>query len=277
MEEIYEAWHRPFADTLARWRAASDRPIAVGLQGCQGAGKSTLCALLPRLAADLHGLRIAVLALDDIYLPHADRERLTLEEHPLWITRGVPGTHDPILGAMLLERLRNAQPGEQVSIPTFDKGIDDRLPQERWDSLEGPFDVVIFEGWCVGLRADDIADWTTPVNALERDEDPDEKWRARIRRLLAGPYANLFGLLDRLAVMLVPSWETVALWRGEQEAKLRDSRGEAAPRSMSEAELSRFLAHYERLTRAAITVLPERADVVARIGEDRSVRAVEER
>ncbi len=276
MEGIFDAWHRPFADALARWRTTAGHTITVGLQGCQGAGKSTLCALLPSLAEDLHGLRVGILALDDIYLPSADRERLARDEHPLWVTRGVPGTHDAVLGAMLIERLRGAGKGDPVRIPTFDKGIDDRLPPERWEELEGPFDVVIFEGWCVGVGADDVADWATSINELEREEDPDERWRARIRSQLAGPYAALFGHLDRLAVMQVPNWETVTLWRGEQEQKLRETRGANAPRAMSDATLARFLAHYERLTRAAIEALPTRADLTARIGEDRAVREVVE-
>ena len=41
-----------------------------------------------------------------------------------------------------------------------------------------------------------------------------------------------------------------------------------------EAELARFLAHYERLTRAAIEALPGRADLVAHIAPDRSILAL---
>ena len=273
-ETLFDAWHRPFADALARWHTEAGAALIVGVQGCQGAGKSTLCALVPALAQELHGLRVAVLALDDIYLPRRDREHLSQTCHPLWQTRGVPGTHDPVLGAILLERLRTSTAADLVRLPVFDKGLDDRLPADCWREIAGPFDVIIFEGWCMGIRAGDISDWAEPVNDLEANEDSDGRWRGRIERQLLGPYATLFGLLDRLAVMQVPSWETVALWRGEQEAKLRASRREGAPRSLDTAQLARFLAHYERLTRAMIANLPGRADLLAIIAEDRSISSV---
>lgn len=271
---LFDTWHLPFAEALSRWHARRGAPIVVGVQGCQGAGKSTLCALTPALAATLFDLRVAVLALDDIYLPRRDREQLARTAHPLWETRGVPGTHDPVLGAILLERLRAAGKGDRVRIPVFDKGLDDRLEPEQWHEVHGPFDVIIFEGWCVGLQEGDIADWETPINALEAEEDQEGRWRGRLRRQLAGPYATLFGLIDHLAVMQVPAWETVAIWRGEQEAKLRAARGAAAPRSMDDAALTRFLSHYERSTRAMIAHLPARADLVATIAEDRSIHSV---
>ena len=129
----------------------------------------------------------------------------------------------------------------------------------------------------MGLSTSDSSDWETPQNDLEAREDSDGRWRLRIQRQLAGPYATLFGLLDRLAVMQVPSWETVAIWRGEQEAKLRASRTEDAPRSMDPAALTRFLAHYERLTRGMIEHLPGRADIVATIAPDRSITSVTSR
>ena len=69
----------------------------VGLTGPQGSGKSTLAAKLPPLLA-ARGLRSAVLALDDLYLTHAERRRLAADIHPLLATRGVPGTHDVALG-----------------------------------------------------------------------------------------------------------------------------------------------------------------------------------
>lgn len=274
-ESLYDTAHRPFAEAFARWHESADRSIVVGLQGCQGAGKSTLCTLVPPLIEDLTGLRVAVLALDDLYLPRLDRQALARTAHPLWETRGVPGTHDPVLGAILIERLRSAGAGTAVTLPRFDKGTDDRRPPEAWETVEGPFDGIIFEGWCVGLRAEDIADWVAPVNSLEENEDPEGRWRGRLRRQLAGPYATLYDLIDRLAVLQVPAWETVALWRGEQEKKLREARGADAPRSMDAAGLERFLAHYERLTRAMIEALPQRADWIARIAEDRTILGVE--
>jgi len=63
-------------------------------------------------------------------------------------------------------------------------------------------------------------------------------------------------------VMLrAPSFEQVYEWRGLQEHKLAATRG-AGDAMMDEAELQRFIQHYERLTRHCLQTLPQRADVV---------------
>ena len=55
-----------------------------------------------RLLELVHGLRAAILSLDDIYLSGADRLQRANTIHPLLATRGVPGTHDVGLGLQLL-------------------------------------------------------------------------------------------------------------------------------------------------------------------------------
>jgi len=134
--------YRELAALLAcEWVAAP--PGVVGLAGGQGAGKSTLGRLIESACANVD-LRICVLSLDDFYLPRARRESLAAEVHPLMETRGPPGTHDMLLCREVMDRLR--RPGE-ISLPVFDKGLDDRMGTRR---VEGPFDLVLLEGWCVG-------------------------------------------------------------------------------------------------------------------------------
>ena len=58
-------------------------------------------------------------------------------------------------------------------------------------------------------------------------------------------------------------------WRQLQEAKLRARTGSG----MSDAEVARFVRHYERLTRHLLVDLPDRADVVIPLGADHGVGA----
>jgi D-glycerate 3-kinase len=257
------------AELLAERIAAAPRstgaPLVVGLTGPQGSGKSTLAAALPSLLAG-HGLRAAVLALDDLYLPKADRERLAREVHPLFATRGVPGTHEPALGEALLARL--GQPGE-TAVPSFDKGADDRLPPDAWRRLSGRFDVIVFEGWCVGARPQPADALTQPVNDLERDEDSPGIWRRAVNEALATTYRPLFEPIGFQILLRPPGFETVFGWRRQQELPLRaDGRGQ------SDAELARFIQHYQRLTRWIDTEMPTRADVTVQLGPARDVIAV---
>jgi D-glycerate 3-kinase len=239
-----------------------------GLTGPQGSGKSTLAAKLPaRLGAA--GLRAAVLALDDLYLTRAERQQLAADVHPLLATRGVPGTHDVALGLEVLQSLTTAR---QTRVPSFDKGADDRRPYAAWRRLEGPVDVVIFEGWCVGARPQSAEALTDPVNALERDRDPDGVWRAYANAALAGPYQALFGGIGLQALLLAPGFEAVLGWRRQQEHELRTTRGDVG---QSDAEIAVFIQHYERLTRHIAAEMPARADLVVRLGALREVVRVD--
>jgi D-glycerate 3-kinase len=204
------------------------------------------------------------LSLDDLYLPLAARRELAAQVHPLLITRGVPGTHEVPLGLELLDSL--ARPG-RVLMPRFDKASDDRLPQSQWTPLEGPFDVILFEGWCVGAVPQAEAALAQPVNALERDRDPDGVWRAYAKAQLAGPYQTLFADFGLLVMFQVPGFDVVLGWRQEQER-------EAPVRGMTDAEIAVFIQHYERLTDHIQAEMPARADIVVRLGRDREIEDV---
>lgn len=254
----------PLTDLAVAARAALGRTSVIGLCGAQGSGKSTIAAASARLLAE-RGLSSATLSLDDLYLPREDRARLAREVHPLLITRGPPGTHDPSLGIRTLGALGR---GGRIALPRFDKAGDTRRPPEAWDHLQGPVDVVLFEGWCVGARPQPPEALAAPVNELERDEDADGRWRAYVNAALAGPYAALFARLDRFVLLEAPGFEVVADWRAEQEAKLRARTG----RGMSPEAISRFVAHYERLTRWILAEAPGRADRVFRLDDRRRPR-----
>jgi len=264
---------RPLADAIAGWRREALRPIVVGVCGPQGSGKSTLCTVIAALLAE-RDLRTAVLGLDDLYLPKARRATMAAAIHPLFQTRGPPGTHEVALGLRLLESLTRDTASGDIALPTFDKASDDRRPPDQWPHIQTPIDVVLFEGWCVGARPQASAALAIPINALEAEEDPTGRWRASVEAALAGPYQTLFERLDRLILLKAPSFEQVYTWRAEQEAALA-GRLDAAPdpsrRTMSPDELRRFIMHYERLTRHILTEMPSRADVVVELGPGREV------
>ena len=252
----------PLAARLARLRQARRRTVLIGLCGAQGSGKSTIAAATVRLL-EARGLSAVAVSLDDFYLPKSARERLAREEHPLLAVRGPPGTHDVALAGAALDQLR--APG-RIALPAFDKATDDRRPRAAWRTVATPVDVVIFEGWCVGARAQGAAALAQPVNALEAAADPDGRWRAYVNGQLDGPYQALFARLQEVVLLQAPSFDAVLAWRQEQEHKLLARTG----RGMPDAEIARFVAHYERLTRWILTEMPERARLVFPLAEDRT-------
>lgn len=255
-EEVVENEWLPLAQEIVR-RTEVKRPLVVGINGAQGSGKSTVCAFLEPLLAEL-GLTAVTLSLDDLYLTRDERSRLAERVHPLFATRGVPGTHDVALGAEILGRLLSEHP---VDLPRFDKAADDRAPAPR--QAQGPVDVVLFEGWCVGAAPQDDAALDEPLNRLEREEDPDGTWRREVNHRLATDYAELFARIDLLVMLKVPDFEAVRANRRLQEEKLG-----SGPAVMDEAALDRFLAHYQRLTGYMFAEMPARADILVEIGRD---------
>jgi D-glycerate 3-kinase len=238
-----------------RLAATGRRPFVLGICGAQGSGKSTIAAALAERLTP-QGQRCAVLSLDDLYLDGARRQALADAVHPLLRTRGVPGTHDPALGLAVIEALGR---DGSVRVPRFDKARDEPGPAE---AIEGPVDVVVFEGWCVGARAQAAEALTEPVNALEREGDPEGVWRRYVNDQLDGPYRVLFGRVDMLVLLAAPGFEIVAEWRIEQE---RRSGG-----PMRDEDVRGFVAYYQRLTEDLLRRGPGWADLTIRLDVNRN-------
>ncbi len=264
-------WFQPLADQIFVRQQQQSEPLIVGVQGAQGTGKSTLAALLAMLLQQHHGLVVAQLSLDDFYLDRGQRRQLAEEVHPLLATRGVPGTHDTALAMATLDALCQAGIGQQVPLPRFDKANDDRRPGPQWPALEGPVDVIIFEGWCLGAGPQAESVLASPINSLERERDASGDWRRYVNRQLAGAYRALFARLDLLVVLQAPSFDCVYRWRGLQEQKLA-AQGHGS-RVMDSAQLQDFIAHYERLTRHCLDTLPALAQHVYQLDDDHRVLA----
>lgn len=259
---------------IAEWRAATDRPIVVGICGAQGSGKSSAAAVLAEVLGGAFGLQTAVLSLDDFYLPRGARQLLAESIHPLLRTRGVPGTHDVSSAMTVIDQLLGASAETVTALPRFDKGTDEPVPQDRRMQYGGRPDIIIFEGWCVGARPQPAADLAKPLNALERDQDESGHWRAYVNARLGGDYTTLFGRLDRLCMIAAPSFDQVFAWRRQQELTLeRRARmtGDPTPMLMDDAALEWFIMHFERLTRHILMTMPTYADVVLRLSAARSV------
>lgn len=251
-------------ERLVSWSHGHAGLFVLGISGAQGSGKSTLVAELgQRLGAE--GLKVATLSLDDLYRTKAERQALAREVHPLLATRGVPGTHDVALGLTTIDALAR---GEAARLPRFDKGRDDRAPESGWPLAPAGTQALLFEGWCLGAAPQGQADLAQPVNALEASEDPQAIWRRHANTALAQDYPALWARIDRLVFLAAPDWTVVAEWREQQEAELRTR----SPGAMSPEQVTRFIAHYERLTRWMLAELPGRADLTLWLDRQRQVR-----
>ncbi|MDX1754679.1 MAG: hypothetical protein R3175_01310 [Marinobacter sp.] len=271
---------QPLAARLQGLQREAGRTLVVGINGAQGTGKSTLTLFLQTLLNDHLDCPCARFSMDDIYLTRAERQQLAEAVHPLLLTRGVPGTHDLTLGQRVIDQLAHAPADTQVAIPAFDKARDDRAPESQWPKFQGRAEIILLEGWCLGARPEpEGPHLSSPLNELERLEDPGGVWRTYVNHRLETDYARFFRQLDRLIMLRAPSMECVLRWRTLQEHKLAhrsadapDEGGLLAERSqplriMSDAEVARFIMHYERITRGCLAEMPQRADLVIAVNE----------
>ena len=51
-------------------------------------------------------------------------------------------------------------------IPRFDKGVDDRIQSNDWDVVQGKVDIILFEGWRVGIKHPKYLRFNAALNYL---------------------------------------------------------------------------------------------------------------
>lgn len=267
-------WFTPLCESISLHHdesahATSDqkRPLFIGVNGCQGSGKSTLSGLLHYLLIEHYHKSTVVFSLDDFYLRKAQRITLGNQVHPLLSTRGVPGTHDVSLMKSVLEALSF---GQAVQIPSFDKSIDDRCPVAQWQNIETQIDIVIVEGWCWGTTAQSKSELEQAINDFEREHDSDSTWRTYVNTSLSTNYEPLYQYIDQWVFLKAPSFDAVYAWRLQQEQKLRERVGNAS-NVMSNAEILNFIQYYQRLTVHTLCTLDKDADWIFELDNERNI------
>lgn len=263
-KRIVDNWYIPLCYKLVQQIINKNGTFYLGINGCQGSGKSTMAAFIESLLTECWGLKVANLSIDDFYLTRKERKHLAEHEHPLLMTRGVPGTHDVKLAIDTLKSLATEK--KQVPIVRFDKAIDDRAAPEKWQHMDGAADLVILEGWCIGVEAQSESELYSPLNQLETTEDINGKWRHFVNDQLELHYPKLFNMLDTLVMLKAPSFECVQHWRKRQEDKLR-AVSKVNAHIMNDAELNRFIQHYQRLTEHAFQNLAPKADILFELNQ----------
>ncbi|KAI0152454.1 P-loop containing nucleoside triphosphate hydrolase protein [Hypoxylon sp. NC0597] len=223
------------------------KPFIIGLNGVQGAGKTTLVkALASKLQGD-EALQTLVCSIDDFYLRREDQEALA-KAHPdnkLLQVRGEPGTHDMKLAREFFAALCNGQP---VKVPQYDKsahsGKGDRVPESQWETVNGPgqpkIQVVIFEGWCVGFRYLSPVEVALKYNAPSRTLHQHDLAHLNYINERLQAYDVITDTFDAFIHIDAENIEWVYDWRLEQEAALRKQTGTG----MTDDQVVKFVDAY---------------------------------
>ncbi|BAZ53222.1 hypothetical protein NIES4103_58950 [Nostoc sp. NIES-4103] len=261
LEVLWDLW-LPLAIRLALHRQKLGRPLIQGILGGQGTGKTTMCQVLSLILQQL-GYHTLSLSLDDLYKTYSDRLALK-QQDPRLIWRGPPGTHDIELGLNLLDQIRQCK--SPVMVPRFDKsaysGDGDRTTPEIVTNV----DIVLFEGWFVGVRPIDSDVFNSPPPPILTDED--QAFARDMNRQLQD-YLPLWERLDSLMVLYPSDYRCSLEWRKQAEQQMIA----AGKSGMTEQQIEEFVNYFWRSLHPELFIKPlvesaEAVDLVIEIHPD---------
>lgn len=265
---LWDLW-LPLGMKLASHRQKLGHPLIQGILGVQGTGKTTMCQVLTLILQQL-GYRTLSLSLDDLYKTYSDRLALT-QQDPRLIWRGPPGTHDIDLGLNLLAQIRQGE--SPVMVPRFDKsaygGAGDRTTPEIVTNV----DILLFEGWFVGVRPIDPDAFNSAPPPIITEED--KAFACEMNRRL-NDYLPLWEQLDSLIVLYPTDYRCSLQWRKQAEQQMIA----AGKSGMTDEQVEEFVNYFWRSLHPELFIKPlvqssSAVDLAIEIHPDRSFGAID--
>ena len=248
------------------------KTLFLGFSGGQGSGKTTTTGILKIILKKFFKRRIYVSSIDDFYKTLEERKKMSYMVHPLFKTRGVPGTHDINLVKNFFNIIKKKK-FKKIKLPKFEKADDNRLKKKYWFNIKQKPEIVILEGWCVGAKPQSSSLIKKPINILEKYEDKDLKWRKYVNEKLKKEYRKLFAMIDHFIFMKIPNFNVVFKWRLLQEDKLR-KKSHPSKKIMSYYEIKRFIMFYQRITLQMLKDLSKSASVVMFLKKNHEIKKI---
>jgi len=246
------------------------KTLFLGFSGGQGTGKTTVAKILKIILEKFFKRKTHISSIDDFYKTLEDRNKMSNTIHPLFKTRGVPGTHDINLIKKFFNSIKKKN-FKKINLPRFDKSIDDRFKKKNWFSVKERPEIVMFEGWCIGAQPQPNSLIKKPINILEKYEDQNLIWRKYVNEKLKKEYKKLFEMIDYYIFMKIPNFNMVFKWRLLQERKLK-KKLKIKKKIMSYNEISRFIMFYQRITLQMIKDLSKSASIIMLLKKNHEVK-----
>ncbi|MDA9604966.1 uridine kinase [Candidatus Pelagibacter sp.] len=255
-------------------KADKKKPLIIGLAGGQGSGKTTISSILTLILKKYFKLNVFKISIDDFYKTRKDRKLLSQNKHPLLMTRGVPGTHDIELILKFFKKIKSKN-FKNITVPKFNKAIDDRFKKELWFKVKSKPDVIIFEGWCVGAKAQTNKQLQKTVNSLEKVNDQDIKWRSYVNNQLKKKYKTLFKQLDGLLYLKAQNFNILRNWRIKQERKLWvQTKNKKNLKIMSNGDVINFMQTYQRITQQMFKDAIKSSSIIMNLNSNHQIQNI---
>ena len=253
-------------------KADNKKPYFVGLAGGQGTGKTTISSIIKIILEKYFELKVFKISIDDFYKTRKERIALSKKVHPMLLTRGVPGTHDI---SMMLDFFKKskARKFKNMKLPNFNKAIDDRFPKNKWNTINKRPDVIIFEGWCVGARAETNKSLKKSINSLEKANDHKLIWRKYVNQQLKTKYKKLYSQLNCMIYLKAKNFSLLQKWRLKQEHKLwLKTKKKGGHKIMSKGGVINFMQTYQRITQNMFKNMPKYASIILNLNSNHQIK-----
>ena len=255
-------------------KAEKKKPYIVGLSGGQGTGKTTISSIISIILRKYFKLNIFIISIDDFYKTRKERLLLSKKVHPSLMTRGVPGTHNTNIMLDFFSRAKRKK-FRPLKLPKFNKAIDDRYNKKLWYSVKKRPDIIIFEGWCVGAKAETNNTLKKSLNSLEKLKDKKLTWRRFVNKQLQSKYKQLYDQLNCLLYLKSKNFSLLRKWRIKQEKKLRlKNKRSNNHKIMSNKEVINFMQTYQRVTQNMFKYVPKYASIILNLNGNHQIKSV---
>tara|TARA_A100001011_G_scaffold392144_1_gene479090 strand:+ start:240 stop:1169 length:930 start_codon:yes stop_codon:yes gene_type:complete len=249
------------------------KPYFVGLAGGQGTGKTTVSSLVKIILEKYFKLKVFKISIDDFYKTRKERNSLSKRIHPMLMTRGVPGTHDINMMLSFFKKTKNKN-FKKMILPSFNKAIDDRFSKKYWYKINQKPDVIIFEGWCVGAKAELNKTLKKPINSMEKINDKKLVWRKYVNLQLRNKYKELYSQLNCMVYLKAKNFNMLQKWRLKQERKLRlKTKKVSSHKIMSKKNVINFMQTYQRITENMFKNTPKYASIVINLNSNHQIKS----
>ncbi|OWZ21165.1 Cell division protein kinase [Phytophthora megakarya] len=250
------SWTTEVVEAAQKNQGDAKRCVCIGLSCPQGGGKTTASMYMQEALA-LMGKKCAVMSLDDVYWKYEQQVALAKAnpDNPLLQYRGNPGTMDV---PFLMDLVRECKTStEEIALPRYDKsqydGRGDRAPPSEWDRQQGPLDVLLIEGWCMGFQA------------IDDGPELSEHMKAVNKELRA--FDKFYDELDALVVIKIDNLDWVYQWREQPEQLLREAKKPAMTPDQVRDFVDRFMPAYKTYIQGFTRKTMERYQKLEKIGE----------
>ena len=272
-EKMIKSFLIPISFWIAK-KAKKNKPCIVGLSGGQGSGKTTISSIISIILRKYFKLNVFIISIDDFYKTRKERFLLSKRIHPFLMTRGVPGTHDINMMLDFFKRVKGKK-FRSLKLPKFNKVTDDRYNKKSWYSLKKKPDIIIFEGWCVGAKAEKNNTVKKSVNSMEKLKDTKLTWRSYVNEQLKTKYKQLYDQLNCLLYIKSSNFTLLKKWRIKQEKKLRlKNKRSNKFKIMSDQEVINFMQTYQRVTQSMFKYVPKYASIILNLKSNHQIKSV---